>query len=214
MVADPTLRSRDAPLGEQMRRMTLELELLSYWHAGTGRGDGEQADAVVCRSPGGLPFVPGRSVKGLVRSAAALGAACGMLDPGDVTAWFGTALVDGGSDDRTRRLEQARFRTEPGVLRFSSATMGAAWEAWGLHADGEARAPLFSRLATTRIKDGIAEDRTLRTVEVAVPMALRGTIDGPDGGWTDGIRAVLPLIRGLGTGRNRGLGRVAAREIR
>ena len=47
----------------------LRFEIQSFWHAGSGRGDGAVADATVLRSRAGLPILPGRTVKGLLREA-------------------------------------------------------------------------------------------------------------------------------------------------
>ena len=206
-------------------------ELLTYWHAGTGRGDGERADAVVQRTADGLPFLPGRTVKGLLRHAVELGRRVGMgIQHEDVVRWFGSA-IEGPSDteDRVDRLEAARFSTREGVLRVGSAELGADWAAWARSVGSAARsvarahgddpalaqvpelAPLFATLASTSISEtGVAAERTLRTLEVAVPMALVAELEGPDGdGWLAALQRVSPFLRALGSGRNRGLGRVA-----
>ncbi len=123
-----------------------------YWHIGSGRGDGLGTDAAVIRTPGKLPYMPGRTIKGLLRDAAALSEGLGYLPPGRTAMLFGTPLPDppvpkdgqGGAgsttkdgapadpgktnegDDRSFAAEQTlhRYRTEPGVLRISNARLG------------------------------------------------------------------------------------------
>lgn len=196
-------------------KVDVTFSLLSYWHAGTGRGHGEQADAVVQRSRAGLPFLPGRTVKGLLRSAVQIGVDAGVVEPDELVAWFGSPLVDDPDAERVTKLEQARFASRPGALRFSSAVLGSAWESWassqvrGRDGAATALAPLFTTLASTAIaEDGTADDRTLRTIEAAVPMTLRAEIEGPDGRWPAVFADIAPFLRTLGSGRNRGLGRV------
>lgn len=192
-------------------------DLHAYWHAGTGRGLGSMADAIVARSPGGLPYLPGRSVKGLLRRACVLAEHCGKLEPGRTETLFGTALAAAtreGDAAIDNAFEEARFTTQPGALRFESGTLGAPWEAWG-HAAPAAdphRDALFVRLANTAVReDGIVQQHTLRTIEVAVPLKLRARVEcnAHDDGWVADLRLAAPLVRHLGAHRNRGLGRVS-----
>lgn len=191
-------------------KANIVFEILTWWHAGTGRGDGPVADAVLARTSEGLPYLPGRTVKGLVRDATRLGVAAGMATQSEFHAWFGTPLVAGDSEDRVEKLEAARFSTQPGCLRFESATLGSDWAAWA-RAHTSDLGPLFSTVASTRIDaEGVAADQTLRVIELAVPMTLRATVEGLDAKAVQVLGDVLPLfVRGLGSHRNRGLGRVA-----
>ncbi|MEQ1566459.1 MAG: RAMP superfamily CRISPR-associated protein [Myxococcota bacterium] len=194
----------------------VRFDVLTWWHAGTGRGDGAALDAVVHRTAEGLPFLPGRTVKGLLRDAFQLAEHCQRVAAGRTNRWFGTPPPPTDADDREQKLEESRFDSVPGALTFSNAELGDAvtgpqWRRWAaLHR--KERSALFDALAATRIDaNGVCMDHTLRTIEVAVPMALRGRIDGPDDPeWVTDLGTALPLIRNLGTGRTRGLGRVLA----
>src|SRR5690606_24392052 len=55
--------------GAPMKHRWIELELLSPWHVSSGRGRGASADLTVVRSSGGLPYLPGRALRGLLREA-------------------------------------------------------------------------------------------------------------------------------------------------
>lgn len=192
-------------------RGVIVLDILTWWHAGTGRGDGPAADAVVARTAEGLPYLPGRTVKGLARDAVRLGVRAGLATKQELEEWFGSELIDGTPDNRERRLEETRFRTRPGSLRFESATLGASWAQWAAAHPLE-REMLVSRFASTCIDDeGIAVDESLRVIEISVPLTLRAGVSGLNRGSIQALNESLPLfLRGLGSHRNRGLGRVSA----
>src|SRR5690625_450439 len=48
---------------------TLQIQIFSYWHTGSGMGKGPELDATVIRDSTGLPYLPGRTIKGLLREA-------------------------------------------------------------------------------------------------------------------------------------------------
>lgn len=202
---------------------TLAIHVHTFWHAGTGRGEGPGSDARVARTPNGLPFLPGRTVKGLVRAAVEQALALKWLDNDideqDIFRWFGKPLPRLSGDDaeeRVREMERVeyRFQEGEGQLHFTSARIGQGdsarrWEEWAeVSADKDL---LFRSLASTRVDcHGVAKDQSLREVEVAVPMVLNALIEGPaDESWPGALDASLPLIRALGSGRNRGLGRAS-----
>lgn len=200
-------------------RAMIRFEIHTFWHCGTGRGSGSELDALVFRTPAGLPCLPGRTVKGLLREAVRLGEKTGELKAGRTERWFGTGMGDDESarDNRERVLEERRFATEPGALTVGSAVLGEdresalAWERWGgNHAREVSR--LFFPFASTKIDErGLAAEHTLRSIEVSAPMALRAPVEGrTDPDWRPEIVRVLPFLRSLGSHRNRGLGRVTA----
>lgn len=194
----------------------LVFDLHTCWHAGTGKGLGPVADAVVARTPGGLPYLPGRAVKGLLRHGMALAEACGRVDTGRTEALFGTRLAaarDLSDEEIDAQFEEARFHTTPGLLRFESASLGPDWEAWarGAPRPDPHRDALFVYLASTAVDDdGVVKDHTLRTIEAAIPLRLVApvTCEGDSDDWVQDLRVAASLVRSLGAHRNRGLGRV------
>ena len=198
-----------------MSEAKITFNLLGYWHLGSGAGAGAVADAVVARDDAGLPYIPGRAVKGLMRHAMTL--AC--VEPREIVRWFGTFNQVGPNDDDPEvELESSRFETRPGALRFGSARLSSDWIAWARGSESGVRDAvvdsLLRHVASTAIsKSGVAEGETLRVREVAVPMTLIAPVscaDGSDGGdWLERLRSSAPLVRELGSRRNRGYGRVA-----
>jgi hypothetical protein len=201
-----------------MITQTLIFDLLSYWHIGSGRGAAALADAVVVRDDAGLPFLPGRTVKGLVRDAMELAAAAEILPPERVLQWFGSSIPGDEQEDgdfREKKIEGSRYSTEPGVLWFGSATLPDSWRQWAQQASASKVNPIVSELftfvASTAItQEGVADEQTLRVREVTVPITLSAQICGPadPSQWIQDITASLPLLRCLGSRRQRGFGRV------
>ncbi|MFZ1413175.1 MAG: RAMP superfamily CRISPR-associated protein [Defluviicoccus sp.] len=204
----------------------LTIDIRSWWHAGTGRGGGEDADAVVERDHDGLPFLPGRHVKGLLRDAAFRLEHWGALQSDT------TRLLFGNDPEAERELNHEGFRrdTHEGGLRISNATLPLSVRAQLRKAEkGTSRAALFGSLANTAIDEarGVAKSKSLRRTEVTIPLRLTSNItwSPPPGypGWNDRERAVvksletkwphllsdeiLPLVRAVGAHRSRGLGR-------
>ncbi len=200
-----------------MSSRTVVFELLTYWHVGSGRGAAALADAVVARDDAGLPLIPGRTVKGLLRDAMELAAMAGAIPVDRVLRWFGSPIPVGekdDSDEREQQMEKGRYATEPGLLWFGSAVLPESWTEWARGTGPESvgvKSSLFDYVASTGIDgEGVAREHTLRVREVAVPMTLRATVHGPEGddAWVRDLEQVVPLLRCLGTRRQRGLGRV------
>jgi CRISPR/Cas system CSM-associated protein Csm3 (group 7 of RAMP superfamily) len=181
----------------------LTFDIRSFWHIGTGRGQGVHLDAITRRDARGLPLLPGRSVKGLVRDAVHHAETLGWYpEHYDITAeLFGVRGEDGAE-------------TRPATLRFSDATLPADVADY-LADRADLREQLFRPLFSTAIDhdSGTARESSLRGMEAVIPLELTATVQpladcsrlGYD--WCEVIRRALPLIRGIGADRSRGLGR-------
>ena len=190
-----------------MSQWNLIVELKSYWHAGGGRGGGMVADAVVHRDATGLPVLPGKHLKGLLRDA---------LERAERFGWDGFDGV--ASRLFGKRTEESIADEAPGsgCLRVADACLPTEIALWlGGCGEGKALLPgLFRTLHTTAVDQstGSAKGKSLRGIEVTVPLRLsagiepiRGRQPPPD--WLDRIETVLPLIDAVGAQRSRGLGR-------
>lgn len=203
----------------------LKIETTSFWHAGSGHGDGPGADALPYKTAEGLPAIPGRTIRGLLRDAVEAAGNAGSL-PAAVSAeaLFGTEIaVRRGAEEREKRLEAARFNTTEGLLIVDSALIGdtpaaqAQWRAWARKPDSTThKAGLWRRFASTAIEaSGVAKDKSLRTIEHAVPLTLTAFVsyrDDAEGAppAADVFAALdesLVYLKTFGSDRNRGLGR-------
>jgi hypothetical protein len=183
--------------------LKLTIQLLDFWHCGTGKGSGEFLDAVADRDSAGLPYVPGKMLKGLLRDAVGLCETWGHVSAGSELALF-------GARGAPRQLTRA---TEPGTLRIPSAHLPQDLARWLNDSPGPRQA-LFRDLFATAVdpRSGAAANRSLRGMEAVVPLALEteiGPMPGrtPPDGWQATLRLALPLVRAVGHQRSRGLGR-------
>ena len=187
-----------------MQAHDLTIEILSFWHAGSSLGKGAEADATALVDDRGLPFLPGRTVKGLLREAVLTCEEFGRLPMGTTCRLFGKAPTPGEPSD-----------SSPGILRFDSAQICGSARCELLRKEPERkqendlRPSLFEKISSTAIDDhGQAADHTLRTIEVTVPVTLHSRVHGPaETDWVDAIRFASSLVRSLGCQRHRGLGR-------
>lgn len=174
---------------------TIKLTFHSYWHCGSGLGAGAKADALVVKDADGLPFVPGKTIKGLVREAVATLVDIGVVSEAELKANFGIEGTAKAQDVATLQ----------GTAFFSDATLP---ERKAIVKEKGLAENLYSLMASTCIDaDGVARDHTLRSVEVVVPCEVKGYISGLSDTMASHMKTALGLVRRLGVGRNRGLGR-------
>ena len=182
---------------------SLLVDIRAFWITGTGRGRIHDSETIV--DDHGLPYLPGRHLRGLIRDAV------------EFRAELGEAQVD---VEKAARLFGGRGSPEgdnaPGLIEVRDATLPKAI-AQAARNDQALRDALFSVVHATAIQPetGTAADHTLRSFRVAVPMRLRGQIawrsdapaDHPLAGEWDGIvERALPQVLGDGAHRHRGLG--------
>lgn len=193
------------PAHSEVRR--LRLQLLDTWHVGSGHGEDRYIDASVERDANGLPYVPGRMLKGLLRDAASALELWGHWPEG-------TALRLFGGDSR-----RAEGLAQPGLVRVSNAVLPAAERKWlagdGLDASLQRNALFTTRFQTAIDRDsGIAAEGSLRGIELVLPLLLESEIElgmpsvAPLPSDWDNISKLLPLVRALGAHKTRGDGRV------
>ncbi len=150
-----------------------------YWHIGSGMSQGAVSDAVVLKDKNGIPYIPGKTLKGLIKEFAK---EC------DTEKCFG---------NEGDKISAAVFKNA--VLN--------KYEYEAIIAENLQKY-LYETLAFTKIDtQGIAEDDTLREIEVCVPMELEGEVVVEDEVCVGCVKKALKKIKHMGLMRNRGLGR-------
>lgn len=172
-----------------MKTIQYTLTFFSDWHCGAGLSAGADVDALVVKDKHGLPYVPGRTIKGLLREQVELiNSVQGLSKEDSVNEAFG---IEGKQE---------------GTLFVSNAQLTEA-ERNSIVA-GNLAEYLYRSQAFTAIDDtGIAKDHSLRKLEVVVPCTLEGTIEGIPNDLYKEVCMGLKLIKRFGTHRSRGLGR-------
>lgn len=173
--------------------MKYKIEFFSNWHCGSGLAAGADVDALVVKDRDGLPYVPGRTIKGLLREAATL---LGYKE-NDIIKVFGK------SGERDNQAGQASFR---------NATIGNKERE---EIQKCQTAPyLYQTFAATAIDDfGIAKDNSLRKIETVIPCVVYGTIDDLSADNEEMIKQAMKYVKRMGTGRTRGYGRCCLSPI-
>lgn len=192
--------------------ITYSVEFFTDWHCGSGLSSGAYVDALVVKDSDGLPFLPGKTVKGLLREAAE-----------DIVA------LSSGDDDRLYASRMDIIRkgfghfdgnddTGHGALRSTAHFTNAVLPNSESRAiiEGSMQPYLYRTLSSTSIgPDGIALDKSLRRMEVSVPCILEGKILNlpDDEDFRETITNAMRYIKRLGQNRNRGLGRCSFTPI-
>ena len=179
------------------RPFEYRIEMLSDWHIGSGLDSATDANALVLKDERDLPYIPGKTIKGLLRDALN-----DMLDAG-------ASAKNPVREELIQKIFEGLPDKKPkmGTAFFSNAVLpkedAKAIEAYGLSDF------LYRKIASTAIdKNGVAKHQSLRVIEVTMPLSLKGTIEGLE---TEEeielMKDALKWVRHLGLNRNRGLGR-------
>lgn len=172
-----------------MSNIKYTIEFYSQWHCGSGLSAGADVDALVVKDKDDMPYVPGKTIKGLVREAV-------------------ENLMQFTRADKSGLIEQAfgKGGETTGCAHFGNAELDAKERDAIVKAN--AAQFLYNKVTTTAISDeGTAKDLSLRSIETVVPCTLYGEITGVPEELTDDIVRCLGLIKRLGHKRTRGLGR-------
>lgn len=180
------------------------IQLLEYWQAASGQGRGSAADSATIKDRQGLPYLPGKTIKGLFKHAAMQLVSLGAADDKVVDDIFG----------RQAKSQNDSGSFTPGSSHWTNAHL-ARVERQDL-VQARAARYLFDTVVSTAINSkGTAVTHSLRTAEVCIPLTLHGSIEiihvhGPQMS-DDTVKKLIGqaacMVRRLGAGRNRGLGR-------
>lgn len=184
-----------------MTKIIYKVSFFTNWHTGSGLTSGAGSDMLVNKDENGLPYVPGKTLKGLLREAAEsiLKLDEDLIAKNFIGEVFGTKIDESNEDNF--HLEAKSF--------FSSAKLTEKLSS-KLNAQDELKKHLFTQLASTSIdENGQAKDHTLRQIEASVPLTLYASIeDFPDDEtYIKNMGLCFKWVKRIGLNRSRGLGR-------
>ena len=180
-----------------MKTIYYKVTFLTWWHCGSGQAAGPDVDELAIKDNEGLPYIPGRTMKGLLKDACRQMGIYGLegMDSKRISSVFGYHDDTAGS------------YSEKGSAFFSDVVLPVS-DRRAIAADKGLRKALFSSMAATSIgDDGIAKDHSLRKIQVTVPCALYGTVANVPDDDTAMLAQAMKFIKRVGLGRNHGLGR-------
>lgn len=176
-------------------KIKYQIHFHSYWHCGSGLAAGAGVDALVVKDADKLPFVPGKTIKGLLREAME-----------ELHTWEGKEINNDkdfldlfGSNDEAEHIFAKAF--------FGNAELKEDEQKAIINE--ELQEHLYKAVSSTAIDaaTGIAKEHSLRKIEVVVPCALYGEIDDVPDSIAKELTRAMGFIKTMGTNRNRGLGR-------
>ncbi|MDR1371264.1 MAG: RAMP superfamily CRISPR-associated protein [Dysgonamonadaceae bacterium] len=181
--------------------ITYKIVFFSDWHCGSGLSSGADLDLLVIKDKNKLPFIPGKTIKGLIKEA--------LEDIKEFDEKYADMDLEKllGSEAKKKKDGEGEMSFDKqGCCFFTNVELEKELKT---HiADNHLQEYLYHTIASTAIgEDGVAEEHSLRKMEVTVPCELTGEIlDVPDG-YLDLFKDALLYIKRLGQNRNRGLGR-------
>jgi len=192
-------------------KINYEIEFFSNWHLGSGLAISADVDAATLKDDHGLPYVPGKTLKGILKDAASLLAenAYKGIDKAFVDRIFGINDKDADAQESSLKHYQAQ-------AYFSNAYLSEQLANWLTNENVGNQTKLFQRYSSTAIdqETGIAVDKSLRTMEVCIPVSLYGTIDNLQSEEdVEKMKLVLVAVKKMGQNRHRGLGRLELKKI-
>lgn len=185
-----------------------KVEFFNEWHTGSGLSAGADVDDLVIKDKDGLPFIPGKTVKGLLRQA--LEEVVEFRNEYDekieiIESTFGL-FKEESADNEVQTDSDKKGRLIRGTIFCTNVTLSPDL-AHNIKSTKTSEY-LYRSVASTSIdKDGIAKEHSLRKIETTVPCVLYGEILDVHESLKDDLVDALGYIKRLGVNRNRGLGR-------
>lgn len=174
-----------------------QIEFFNYWHSGSGLSGATYADSIVNKTDEKLPFIPGKTLKGLLRDAAVrINELNGnMVSQGFIEKVFGTASDKGNAT-----------KEDEGQAFFSNAYLS---ENLSNSIVKENLSPnLYTVISSTQIDDaGQAKEGSLRQMEVTIPLTIYARIENFPDELENQLIHCFGWIKQMGQNRNRGLGK-------
>lgn len=174
-----------------MKTITYNITFYSYWHPGGKDGANMNYDNAVLKDKEGLPYIGGKTIKGLI------------LDGARFVNKYHNKLV---SDDFISKVfgepDSSYSQENSGIIfnKFSSVQIPDK-------IDNSLKSFLFDNIQNTAIiNNKQPKKHSLRTTEVVIPLTLIGKIEN----FTEDeqmLKYALQAVKKLGEKRTRGLGR-------
>jgi CRISPR/Cas system CSM-associated protein Csm3 (group 7 of RAMP superfamily) len=183
-----------------MTDVIYKIYFFDFWSTSSGLSGGALADSLCLKDKNGLPFLPGKTIKGLFREAAEILQNLNYdgIDNNFIFSVFGEPEhQDSDNNKEERTIIASSF--------FTNASLNE------LTANGIIQqnyiSNLFEQIASTALEEsGLAKKNSLRRIEYALPCTLYGKILDV-GSYKTQLSLCASFIKRLGLNRHRGFGR-------
>jgi len=183
-----------------MKDLYYKVKLLSDWHCSCGLNAGADVDLLVIKDQNGLPFIPGKTIKGLLKEAAYY---IGEFSENNESWVKFSKDVFGIKTTKNQDSNQS----DPGFCYFSNVVLSETIQN-KLKDNDLLKDNLYRQISSTAINEnGVAKKHSLRKIEVVIPLELYGKIADLHDEYFEKILKCLAFVKQLGLSRNRGLGR-------
>ncbi len=182
-----------------MCNIKYKIEFFSDWHCGSGLSAGADVDSLVIKDKNGMPFIPGKTIKGLLKEAVE------------------NFIEYSGSSDEEKEAANETFgqpsgEGNPGKAFFSNAELED--DIYRPIVDASLQIHLYRKVAYTKINEkGLAEEHSLRKIQTVIPCILTGIISEVPEGLAEIMVHSFGLVKHIGLSRSRGLGRCQITKI-
>ncbi len=186
------------------------VKILSDWHTNSGLSAGAAANDLISKDKEKLPFIPGKTIKGLFRDALKeiMEVQPERCSQADIDRLLGEEKEDIENNEKDSKDGKEDFGTES---FFSNAVLNA--NEYKEITSNKLQSYLYRNITSTAMDEkGVVKGKSLRTMEVCIPLTLEGKITGV---FEDDIKLLnmaMKWIRRLGSKRNRGFGRCVFEE--
>lgn len=187
----------------------LEIELLSDMCCGTGEGNGSTLDTVAAFDKDGLPVIPGKTLKGLLKDRCRVFVDNGFVTSGELTALFGGLKGQDGLLRFDKGVIKNYSAVKKDIADFDSAAAGIVTK-------GAIRRTFTTvRKQTAHDSAGIAKKMSLRATETVKRGLKFYAAVSADRSLTESeeliLTACVKTLRHIGMNKTRGFGEVACK---
>ena len=186
-----------------MNKLIYKVEFFTDWNCSSGLSGGLDTDTAALKDENGLPYIPGKTIKGLLRDAAEILDVSNDIQ--DILFGYKYKAKKENEDEN-----EDKHKEQQGQCFFTNAEIPKEMQNH-IVSNESVKTHLFRDIAATAIdkEEGFAKKHSLRKIEVAVPMTVYGEIEYTDEAkpHIDYLQSCMHYIKRLGLNRNRGLGR-------
>jgi CRISPR/Cas system CSM-associated protein Csm3 (group 7 of RAMP superfamily) len=186
-----------------------EIEFFSDWHLSSGLSVAGDVDAAVIKTEDNMPYIPGKTLKGMLRHAADSILAY-------TQEYEGIKEYEGINEAFVEKVFGLKTAPNDDVEKTGQCFFSNAYLPDDLQKviqQNKQESFLYRKISSTAIDSatGIAENQTLRKIEVCIPLVLSAYIADVAEEDEAKIKLLFQLVKRMGLQRHRGFGRCAFR---